>query len=168
MPVPPRIAAAVEVLDPQPGDVVLEAGGGNGVSAQLICSRLGAGRLIALDRSAVATQRTLARNAEHAEAGRLEAVTGSLGDLRGRDATVDRALTVNVNVFWTSPADAELEALRRVLRPGGLVVLAWGAEGPQPAARIVDAVTTGLDRHGFTAVASIDDPRLVGLTAVRP
>jgi precorrin-6B methylase 2 len=167
VPVPPRITAAVELLDPQPGDVVLEVGGGTGVSAGLICGRLDSGVLIALDRSAKATERTVARNPEHLAAGRLEVLTGTLADFTGRDATVDRALALNVNAFWTGPADAELEALRRALRPGGVVVLAWDAGGPQATSRIVLPVRAALVRHGFRAVSAIEDSHLVGARAVR-
>lgn len=167
MPVPPRITAAVALLDVQPRDTVLEVGGGTGVSAGLICSRLDGGRLIALDRSAKATARAVERNPDHAVSRRLEVVVGALGDLDGRDETVDRALALNVNVFWTGSADAELEVLRRVLRPGGLVVLAWSGNGPQQGSRIVEAATDGLGRHGFTDIEEIDDPHLIGVTARR-
>jgi protein-L-isoaspartate O-methyltransferase len=168
VPVPARITAAVDLLDPQPGDVVLEVGGGTGVSAALICARLDGGRLIALDRSPTATARTLHRNPEHVAAGRLEAVTGALGAVKVPVATVDRALAVNVNAFWTGPADVELEALRSALRPGGLVVLAWGANGPQPISRIADPTVAGLVRHGFSEVAAVERVDLVGVTGRKP
>jgi len=171
VPVPPRITAAVELLDPQPGDTVLEVGGGTGVSAGLICDRLHGGRLIALDRSAKATARTVERNPEHVEAGRLEAVTGPLAELArltGQVGSVDRALAVNVNAFWTGPADRELTALHGALRPGGLVVLAWGADGPQSTTRLVEPTAEGLRRYGFCAVAAIDHPHVVGVTALAP
>ncbi|HKX67761.1 MAG TPA: class I SAM-dependent methyltransferase [Intrasporangium sp.] len=170
MPVPPRFAAAVALLNVKPGDTVLEVGGGTGISAALICSRLDGGRLdggrlIALDRSATATARTVDRNRDHVADDRLEALTAALRDLDGHDDTVDRALALNVNAFWTGPADAELEVLRRVLRPGGFVVLAWTRNGPQPGSRIVEAARDGLARHRFTDIEAIADPHLIGVTA---
>ena len=163
--VPARMVAAVDLLGPQPADAVLEVGGGSGVSAALICGRLGSGRLVALDRSSVAGRRNARRNADHHAAGRLEILTGELADLDEGIGPFDRALALNVNAFWTGPADAELAALRRVLKPGGLVVLAWGGGGPQRPSRIVDAATAGLVRHGFLGLEPIRDPRLVGVTA---
>ena len=159
------MGAAVDLLGPQPADAVLEVGGGSGVSAALICGRLGSGRLVALDRSSVAGRRNARRNADHHAAGRLEILTGELADLDEGIGPFDRALALNVNAFWTGPADAELAALRRVLKPGGLVVLAWGGGGPQRPSRIVDAATAGLVRHGFLGIGPIRDPRLVGVTA---
>ena len=165
MPVPPRIAAAVDVLDVRPGDSVLEVGGGNGVSARLICARIGHGQLVALDRSAVASQRNSARNADHVAAGRLIVRTGALADFDGHDRAFQRVLALNVNAFWTGPADAELAALHQLMQLDGVLVLAWGAEGPQREARIVDAATAGLGRHAFGDIEPIRDPRLVGVTA---
>lgn len=163
--VPARMVAAVDLLGPQPADAVLEVGGGSGVSAGLICGRLGSGRLVALDRSSVAGRRNARRNADHQAAGRLEILTGELADLDEAAGPFDRALALNVNAFWTGPADAELAALGRVLKPGGLVVLAWGSGGPQRSSRIVDPAIAGLVRHGFLGIEPIRDPRLVGVTA---
>ena len=66
------MVAAVDLLGPQPADAILEVGGGSGVSAALICGRLGSGRLVALDRSSVAGRRNAKRNTDHLAAGRLE------------------------------------------------------------------------------------------------
>ena len=49
--VPPRMIWAVELMDPQPGDNVLEIGCGPGYGAELSCQRLTSGKLFAIDRS---------------------------------------------------------------------------------------------------------------------
>ena len=49
--IPPRLIWAVELMDPQPGDNVLEIGCGPGYGAELICQRLTTGKLFAIDRS---------------------------------------------------------------------------------------------------------------------
>jgi protein-L-isoaspartate O-methyltransferase len=63
--VPNRVAWTVDLLDVQPDDVILEFGCGPGVAANLVAGRLvgGHGRLVAVDRSWVAVERTRARNA---------------------------------------------------------------------------------------------------------
>jgi SAM-dependent methyltransferase len=120
-----RHAWAVEQLDPQPGDRILEIGCGPGVAAALVCERLGGGgRLTAIDRSATAVERTRRRLGSGP-------ATVEQTDLAGFDApasSFDKAFAVNVNVFWTGPAEAELEVLRTVVRPGGVIALVY--EGP--------------------------------------
>ena len=46
--IPPRIRWAVELMDVQPADQVLEIGCGPGAGAELICARLETGRLFAI------------------------------------------------------------------------------------------------------------------------
>src|SRR3546814_4754423 len=69
--IPARIRWAVEVLDVQPADQVLEIGCGQGQAAELICSRLKTGKLLAIDRSESGVDRTKRRCAEFISAGRL-------------------------------------------------------------------------------------------------
>jgi ubiquinone/menaquinone biosynthesis C-methylase UbiE len=49
--IPARIRWAVDVMDVQPNDSVLEIGCGPGAGAELICQRLSTGKLFAIDRS---------------------------------------------------------------------------------------------------------------------
>lgn len=162
--VPDRIRWAVEVVDPRPGEHVLEIGCGPGVAAALVCARLTTGRLTAVDRSPVAVARTGRRNAEHVEAGRLVVVQSELDDL---DASgVDKAFSVDVNVFWTGDATRELAALRRALRPGGRLSVLYGAS-PTGADRVTGTVAAALTRHGFTDVEPVRSPHGIGIVATR-
>ena len=128
--VPTRLAWAVARLDPLPRDCVLEIGCGPGVAAQLIAARLDGGHVHAIDRSWVAVRRARERLAADVAAGRATVEQRALADLDAPEATFDRALAVNVNVFWTGPAARECEILQHVVRPDGLVVLAWGGKAP--------------------------------------
>ena len=56
--VPPRIRWAVDLMDVQPADNVLEIGCGPGYGAELICQRLETGKLFAIDRSESGVDRT--------------------------------------------------------------------------------------------------------------
>jgi SAM-dependent methyltransferase len=135
-------------------DRILEVGCGPGVAVALVCDRLGTGhgRITAIDRSPTAIERTRARNADHVDARRAVLRQVDLGGYKGAPAQFDKAFAVDVDVFWTTPADPECTVLARVLRPGGVVRLVYAIPDPGAASvRDVGAtVAANLERHGFT------------------
>ena len=84
----------------------------------LPCEQLTTGRLMMIDRSAVATARTARRNATHQAAGRIAVRQTTLAALAAPAQTFDKALAINVNLFWVSDPAAELTVLKHALRPG--------------------------------------------------
>lgn len=171
--VPERIAWAVELLDVHPDHRILEFGCGNGVAAALAADRLagGRGQVVAIDRSATAIERARTRTAHHVEAGRVELRCVDLAGFRGEPHTFDTAFGVNVNVFWTSPADAELDTLATALRPGGTLHLIY--EGPPRAGPpdVGPAVAGRLESHGFAATVVVGggpSGRMLCITGRRP
>ncbi len=163
--VPERVRWAVEALDPGPAEEILEVGGGPGVSAALICERLITGRLLAVDRSAVAIQRTAHRNATHLASGRLVVRQCALDSLTVPPHSFDKALTLNVNLFWVTNPCRELAVLSRALRPGGTLHVLYGAAGPTAGDRVTEAVSTALRAHGFTDVQNISASAGIGVSA---
>lgn len=151
--IPARIAWAVDLLDLAPADRVLEFGCGPGVAAGLAAQRLTEGSVLAIDRSATAISRASARTAAHVDAGRVELAQVALADLR-TDRVFDVAFGVNVNLFWTGPAEAECRVLTDVLAPGGAVHLVYETPGERadpgrPGRDIPGQVSECLRRHGF-------------------
>ena len=133
--VPDRVAWAVDQLDLRPDARVLEIGGGPGAAAELVCGRLERGFLLGIDRSAVAIERSAKRNRAHLDAGRLELRQCALADLEVPDDSFDLAFSINVNLFWTGPAQAELDLLHRALRPGGALHVLYGPARATPPTR---------------------------------
>jgi SAM-dependent methyltransferase len=165
--IPQRILRAVEVLAPGPEDRILEIGCGPGLAAALVCERLTAGRLLAIDRSAVAVQRTVQRNAEHVDSGLLTVTQGPLAALELPPASIDKAFAVNVNLFWVSDARQELDLLSRWLRPGGTLALLYDSEGPAVADRVVGPITRSLPGHHFDDVEVLTGDGVLGVTCRR-
>ena len=113
-----RLRWVVDQLDPGPADVVLEVGCGHGVAATLLADRLPDGHVTALDRSATIVTATRRRNRAHLEAGRVEVLEGSLGEVDLGARRFDTVVAVNVIAFAREPS-ATLGAVRRHLLPGG-------------------------------------------------
>ena len=163
------IRRAVETMALAPDDRVLEVGCGPGAAAELVCAGLSHGRMLAVDRSAVAVRRAAERNAAHVAAGRLEVRRATLAELDLPPGSFDVAFAVNVNVFWTSDAAAELDALGRVLVPGGRLLLAYG-DGPAAGMdqRHLDRVEASVAASPWFEVAHrLDGDHGSALVAVR-
>jgi SAM-dependent methyltransferase len=149
--VPERIRLAVERLAPRSDDRVLEVGCGPGVALDLVCGRLGSGRAVGIDRSAVAIDRAVRRNQGHLAAGRLVLHRASLAGFTSPDVVFDKIFSVDVNAFWTGPATAELAAVDRLLAPGGELLVCYDGPDGRPHDRAASTVVANLDRAGFSA-----------------
>jgi SAM-dependent methyltransferase len=122
-----RFVWAIETLNLDPGDSVLEVGCGHGVAVSLVCERLGpGGRITAIDRSPKMIAVARRRNRLHVESGRavLEAV--ALEDADFGDQRFDVVFAFNVAPFWLEPKQA-LKVVREHLAPSGAVYVFWDA-----------------------------------------
>lgn len=164
---PERLRQAVLLLDVRPGDQILEIGCGAGVAVSLVCERLKTGRITAIDRSEVAVERAARRNAEHVAAGRARIACLDLADARRLDRRFDKVFAVNVNVFWTRRADAELDVISTLMRPDATVHLCYEAPPGGTADQAAQTVRDALTRHGFSAVTTNHPPALVCVSATR-
>ena len=116
-----RLRAVVEQLDIRLDDRVLEIGCGHGVAATLVCERLDAGHLTAIDRSPKMIEAAKRRNASYIEAGKAEFLIASLENLDLGDRRFDRIFAVRVGLFHREPKGARALA-QRWLAPGGAVL----------------------------------------------
>jgi trans-aconitate methyltransferase len=140
----------VETLAVDGADRVLEIGGGPGVAASLVCERLETGRMLLIDRSATAIERTRRRNPEHVSSGRLTLETVALRDFEARGRRFDKVFAVNVNVFWTTRAPKELARVREALAPGGTLFLFYETPSAGRARDVASRVAEALRANGFT------------------
>lgn len=117
------------MLQPQPGEAVLEVGyGGGGLLRRLSDRQLS--RLAGVDRSAAVPRRMPGAELVRAEAASLPFA----------DASFDGAVSVSVLHFWRD-LGPPLREIARVLRPGGRLVLVF--EPPEALKRWPG------HRHGF-------------------
>lgn len=157
---------AVAHLDLRPASRVLEFGCGGGAAAQLVLGRLSGGTVLAIDRSATAVARAADRHRAAVDAGVLTVQQVALADLDVPAASFDIAFGVDVNLFWTTPAEPELSVLRHALVPGGALLVAYGP-GPRPDRRaaLLERVREAVAAHGFADAVVLEEDRGSGVRA---
>lgn len=162
--IPRRLAWAVETLDLQPNDHVLEIGCGHGIAVALICQTLAGGKVTAIDRSAKMIEIARKRNEPCIAQGKAEFHTAALDQLDLGGECFDRIFAVNVNVFWLEPAE-ELRAVRRLLAVHGALYLFYEPAPAKVPHLIADMVTVTLQQHGFAAREPVFNGDLVCVIA---
>jgi SAM-dependent methyltransferase len=125
----------IGVLGVQPGDDVLEIGYGPGGLIRLLADRTEAATIRGIDPSAEMRDLATRHNRKAVRAGRLRFDLGTADRTGVPDASVDRVVSVNNVAIWPD-LEAAVSELHRVVRPGGIVVIAWhGGTKPSRIAR---------------------------------
>lgn len=119
-----RNAWAIELLDVNLTDHILEIGFGPGWAIQQLASRATGGFIAGVDASETMVQQASRRNVAAIRAGRVEVRLGPNAPLPYPEARFDKALAVNATQFWPD-LSAGLQELRRVLKPDGRLVLTY-------------------------------------------
>ena len=147
--IPPRIRWAVELMDVQPSDHVLEIGCGPGFGAEMICERLETGKLFAIDRSESGVDRTKRRCAKYVDSGRLTVRQIDLATLRVPVKRLHKVFAFNVNLFWVRDCADEVALLHERVLPGGSVYLFFEAGQRELVPNIVRKASLALQEGGF-------------------
>jgi len=103
---------------------ILEIGFGHGRTLAIAAERAADARFAGIDIAATAVRSAERRCRALVEAGRLDLRVGDGLVLPWFDATFDAAFTVHTLYFWSDP-ERQLAEVRRVLRPGGRLVLGF-------------------------------------------
>jgi len=135
-----RMAAqAIELLNVQPTNRVLEVGFGPGVAIQLLAKRVSSGQVTGIDPSAEMVAQAATRNGKAIESGQVDLRRGSVERLPFADNIFDRVLTINSTQVWPD-AIAGLREIRRVMKPGGRIALGFTRYSGQPKSRLIKSV----------------------------
>lgn len=177
---------AVDLLDLQPDDRVLELGCGPGVALAVIAGRVVDGVTVGVDHSSLMIRQARRRNAANVAAGRVRLVCATVEDLLSADSNVPAAslklpslagpfhavLAVNSIGFWDQP-EQRLNVLRHWIHPRGRIALVSQPRCPGATAETTRAAGIELEdllrRAGYGAIrsATLDlDPPVVCVQAV--
>lgn len=166
--IPARIRWAVDFMDVQPGDHVLEIGCGPGAAAELICQRLETGKLFAIDRSESGVDRTRRRCKRFVDAGRLTVRQIDLATLRVPVKRLHKVFAFNVNLFWVRECQDEVALLHERVLPGGVVHLFYDASRPEQVPEMKEKASAALAAGGFrVSVAENAAPAVVVIVGRR-
>jgi ubiquinone/menaquinone biosynthesis C-methylase UbiE len=149
---------AIELLNLQPTDRLLEVGFGTGQALEYATTKITQGFIVGLDHSetmlAIATQ----RNATAIAAKRVQLHLGEVEALPFPDASFDKAYAINCIYFWEPPQRGFAE-LRRVLKPGGaLAIVARHKQLDTHRQYTPDVICTLMKEAGFSQVTSQEGP----------
>lgn len=137
---------ATDLLDPQPGERILDLGCGDG-ALTLVLAEAGA-EVVGVDASpdlvAAAQQRGL--DVRLGDGRGLEAMAADSGWFGAFDAVFS-----NAALHWMEDLERVTRGVRRLLKPGGRFVGEFGGEGN--VATVVSALTAALWRRGVDAAA---------------
>lgn len=113
---------AMEQLDLQVTDQVLEIGFGPGKTLELLSAQVTRGLVAGVDLSMLMVTQAARRNQFLIKAGRLEVQQASVSNLPYEYARFDKVLAVNNYQLWPNP-ELDLTEIQRVMRKGGRLVL---------------------------------------------
>ena len=156
---------AVQLLDVQPTDRVIEVGCGPGVAIAALATRAIRGLVVGVDHSQVMIGQARRRNRAAIQAGRVRLIHTPVERLSVSDGPFDAALAVNTVGMWPDPT-ARLRELARLLRPGGRIALvsqprcpgATAATSAAAANELAGLLTEAGFEHLRTELLELDPP----------
>ncbi|MCL2575418.1 MAG: class I SAM-dependent methyltransferase [Defluviitaleaceae bacterium] len=111
----------IRLLDVGQGDVVLEAGCGNGVVLNTLAKRAGDASFVGIDISQSAVEAAIRQNKTFVKNGRMKVDLGDVAKLSFADELFTKVYTINTVYFWDD-LNATMQEIYRVLRPNGVFI----------------------------------------------
>lgn len=144
-----RISWAIELLEIQPDDQLLEIGFGAGVAATLAAGRLAGGSYTGIDRSPKMVEQATQRNRELVEAGVVSFLATPVHGFDPGDLRFTKAFLVNVNLHLHDPV-RDFAVLHTVLAPDGLLCLVAHPPVERKTREYAELMPALLEEAGFT------------------
>lgn len=160
-----RIAWAVDRLDVQPSDQILEIGCGHGVAVTLVCDRLEKGHILAIDRSDKMIAMARKRNETCEIAGKASFQAVPLRDADFAAASFDKIFAIRVGIFMRGNPARELAIIRAALKKDGRFYIIYDPFDASEVDALVDNVSVVLMKHDFS-IETVHKQNIGGTTVV--
>ncbi|MBI5195493.1 MAG: methyltransferase domain-containing protein [Nitrospirae bacterium] len=115
---------ALQLMDLQPDDKVLEIGCGHGRTIAQAAAKIPQGFAAGLDASKTMLQMATRHNRRWIAEGRVEVKRGNSSSIPYPDYCFDKVFSVHTIYFWQNPLD-DLREIRRVMKKGASFVLGF-------------------------------------------
>jgi len=166
---------AVQLLDIQPTDHVVELGCGPGVAVAAAATQATHGLVVGVDHSQIMIRHARHRNRAAIQAGRVRLIHAPVQSLTISDESFNAALAVNTIGMWPDPT-ARLRELARLLQPGGRIALvsqprcpgATAATSATSASELAALLTEAGFKQLRTETLDLDPPAACVLGHVAP
>jgi ubiquinone/menaquinone biosynthesis C-methylase UbiE len=170
-----RTAWAVEQINANRDDHILEIGIGPGVAIQLLTEIVLDGYIAGIDISPVMIDHASTRNYPAIQNGRVDLRLASVEQLPFDDGAFDKVFAINTLHHWENP-DAGMKAVHRVLKAGGKISIVEQPRGtpdsPENADTIAKRIQSQLLTAGFddfsVTTKSTDTTPIVCVQASKP
>ncbi|MEN8181643.1 MAG: class I SAM-dependent methyltransferase [Myxococcota bacterium] len=137
----------LEVLEPKPGERVLELGCGHGRTLGRVARLVAPGLAAGVDPSEVMRGIARSRNRSWIEAGTARVEAGDSANVPWPDGSFDKVFSVHTLYFWPD-LGAGLREIRRVLREDGELLLAFHPKENAEITRSLPASVYSLRSRG--------------------
>lgn len=143
----------IDVLDPAPGDIILELGHGNCAHLRHILDRQEKLEYRGLEISPDMFSEAQLINQSYIGEGRASFSLYDGTKIPASDGSFSKVMTVNTLYFWKDP-EAMLEEIYRVLRPGGKACICFAERSFMEALPFVQYGFTLYDEAAFIRLAA--------------
>ena len=113
---------AVQMLQIQPQERILEIGFGPGVAITEMVRITDSCEITGIDSSKIMVERARNLNKEAIRSGQVDLIYGSSDDLSGLAGNYDKVIAINNVMYWNNPS-LTLQGVARLLKQGGLICL---------------------------------------------
>lgn len=149
---------AMELLNLQPADKLLEVGFGTGQAIEFATTKITQGMIVGVDHSETMLEVARKRNAAAIAAQRVQLQLGEVEALPFPDRFFDKACSINCIYFWEPPERGFAE-LRRVLKPSGtLAIVARHQQLDTHRHYTPEVICALMKAVGFSRVTSQEGP----------